>query len=70
MIETKAGGKVARLPLDELNNYDGNPCGLAMDQKGRYLYIGVRGMHRVTILDAKQGIEVLFVEIPSQSSII
>lgn len=51
VLETKAGGKVARLPLDELNNYDGNPYGLAMDQKGRYLYIGVRGMHRVTILD-------------------
>jgi len=51
VIETKAGGKVARLPLDELNNYDGNPYGLAMDPKGRYLYIGVRGMHRVTILD-------------------
>lgn len=51
VLETKAGGKVARLPLDELNNYDGNPYGLAMDPKGRYLYIGVRGMHRVTILD-------------------
>ena len=51
VIETKAGGKVARLPLDELNNYDGNPYGLAMDPQGRYLYIGVRGMHRVTILD-------------------
>ena len=51
VLETKAGGKVARLPLDELNNYDGNPYGLAMDPKGRYLYIGIRGMHRVTILD-------------------
>ncbi|WP_285442550.1 hydrazine synthase subunit beta [Candidatus Brocadia sp. AMX2] len=51
VLETKPGGKVARLPLDELNNYDGNPYGLAMDPKGRYLYIGVRGMHRVTILD-------------------
>jgi len=51
VIETKPGGKVARLPLDELNNYDGNPYGLAMDPRGRYLYIGVRGMHRVTILD-------------------
>ncbi|WP_295102314.1 hydrazine synthase subunit beta [uncultured Candidatus Kuenenia sp.] len=51
IIETKAGGKVARLPLDDLNNYDGNPYGMAMDPKGKYLYIGVRGMHRVTILD-------------------
>lgn len=51
IIETKAGGKVARLPLDDLNNFDGNPYGMAMDPKGKYLYIGVRGMHRVTILD-------------------
>lgn len=51
IIETKAGGKVARLPLDDLNNFDGNPYGMAMDPKGKYLYIGIRGMHRVTILD-------------------
>jgi YVTN family beta-propeller protein len=51
VLEAKQGGKVARLPLDELNNYDGNPYGLAMDPQGRYLYIGIRGMHRVTILD-------------------
>ncbi len=51
VVETKPGGKVARLPLDELNNYEGNPYGLAMDPQGRYLYIGIRGMHRVTILD-------------------
>ena len=69
-METKAGGKVARLPLDELNNYDGNPYGLAMDPKGRYLYNGVKGMHRVTILDMEQGVERLFAEIPRQSSII
>jgi len=59
VIETKAGGKVARLPLDELNNYDGNPYGLAMDPKGRYLYIGVRGMHRVTILDMSKVLSVV-----------
>ncbi|MDO8744909.1 MAG: beta-propeller fold lactonase family protein, partial [Candidatus Brocadiaceae bacterium] len=59
VIETKAGGKVARLPLDELNNYDGNPYGLAMDPKGRYLYIGVRGMHRVTILDMNKVLSVV-----------
>ncbi|MEZ6231947.1 MAG: hypothetical protein R3B44_14905 [Candidatus Brocadiaceae bacterium] len=47
----RRGGKVARLPLDELNNpSDGNPYGLAMDPQGRYLYIEF-GMHRVTILD-------------------
>ncbi|MFO0853804.1 MAG: beta-propeller fold lactonase family protein [Planctomycetia bacterium] len=51
VLETKPGGKVARLPLDDLNNYSGDPYGLAMDPKGRYLYIGIRGMHRVTILD-------------------
>ena len=51
VLETKPGGKVARLPLDELNNYDGNPYGLAICPTGKYLYIGVRGMHRVTILD-------------------
>ena len=51
VLETKPGGKVARLPLDELNNYDGNPYGLAVCPTGKYLYIGVRGMHRVTILD-------------------
>ncbi len=59
VVETKAGGKVARLPLDELNNYDGNPYGLAMDPKGRYLYIGVRGMHRVTILDMGKVLDVV-----------
>ncbi len=51
VLETKPGGKVARLPLDELNNYDGNPYGIAVCPTGKYLYIGVRGMHRVTILD-------------------
>ncbi len=51
VVETKPGGKIAQLPLDELNNYDGNPYGIAIDQKGKYVYIGVRGMHRVTILD-------------------
>lgn len=59
VLETKPGGKVARLPLDELNNYDGNPYGLAMDPKGRYLYIGVRGMHRVTILDMAKVLNVV-----------
>jgi YVTN family beta-propeller protein len=59
VLETKPGGKVARLPLDEINNYDGNPYGLAMDPKGRYLYIGVRGMHRVTILDMTKALNVV-----------
>jgi len=59
VVETKAGGKVARIPLDELNNYDGNPYGLAIDQKGRYLYIGVRGMHRVTILDMNKVLDIV-----------
>jgi YVTN family beta-propeller protein len=59
VLETKAGGKVARLPLDELNNYDGNPYGEAMDPKGRYLYIGVRGMHRVTILDMNKVLNIV-----------
>ncbi len=51
VLETKPGGKVAQLPLDELNNYDGNPYGVVIDKQGKYVYIGVRGMHRVTILD-------------------
>lgn len=51
VIETKPHGKLAQLPLDELNNYDGTPYGLAIDPQGKYLYIAVRGMHRVTILD-------------------
>lgn len=51
VMETKPGGKTAQLPLDELNNYDGNPYGIAIDNNGKYVYIGVRGMHRVTILD-------------------
>ncbi|HHT9129338.1 MAG TPA: YncE family protein [Candidatus Brocadiaceae bacterium] len=59
VLETKPGGKVARLPLDELNNYDGNPYGEAMDPKGRYLYIGVRGMHRVTILDMNKVLNIV-----------
>ncbi|MDR4508250.1 MAG: hypothetical protein MRJ65_16800 [Candidatus Brocadiaceae bacterium] len=59
IVETKRGGKVARLPLDELNNYDGNPYGLAMDPQGRYLYIGVRGMHRVTILDMNKVLDIV-----------
>ncbi|MDO8093968.1 MAG: beta-propeller fold lactonase family protein [Candidatus Brocadiales bacterium] len=51
VLEAKPGGKTARLPLDELNNYDGNPYGIAVCPTGKYLYVGVRGMHRVTILD-------------------
>ncbi|MFQ5862063.1 MAG: YncE family protein [Candidatus Brocadiales bacterium] len=51
VIETRPGGKVAQLPLDELNNYDGTPYGLQIGPEGKYLYIAVRGMHRVTILD-------------------
>jgi DNA-binding beta-propeller fold protein YncE len=59
VLETKPGGKVARLPLDELNNYDGNPYGLAICPSGKYLYIGVRGMHRVTILDLPKIIQIV-----------
>lgn len=59
VLETKPGGKVARLPLDELNNYDGNPYGLAVCPTGKYLYIGVRGMHRVTILDLPKIIQIV-----------
>ncbi|GAB63750.1 putative hydrazine hydrolase C subunit [Candidatus Jettenia caeni] len=59
VLETKPGGKVARLPLDELNNYDGNPYGLAMDPQGRYVYVGVRGMHRVTILDMNKALSIV-----------
>lgn len=59
VIETKPNGKIARLPLDELNDYDGNPYGIAIDPKGKYVYIGVRGMHRVTILDLAKLINVV-----------
>src|SRR3990172_6939546 len=38
---------------------EGNQYGLAMDPKGRYLYIGVRGMHRVTILDMQKVLNVV-----------
>ncbi len=51
VLETKPGGKVACMPLDEHNNYDGNPYGIAVDPNGKYVYIGIRSMHRVTILD-------------------
>ncbi|ODS33867.1 MAG: hydrazine synthase beta subunit [Candidatus Scalindua rubra] len=51
VLETKPGGKVACMPLDEHNDYDGNPYGLAVDPEGKYVYIGIRSMHRVTILD-------------------
>ncbi|MGR3177717.1 MAG: hydrazine synthase subunit beta [Candidatus Anammoxibacter sp.] len=59
VIETKPGGKIARLPLDELNEYDGNPYGIAIDPAGKYVYIGIRGMHRVSILDLEKIIEVV-----------
>jgi DNA-binding beta-propeller fold protein YncE len=39
------------MPLDEHNNYDGNPYGVAVSPDGKYVYIGIRSMHRVTILD-------------------
>lgn len=51
VLEIKLGGKVVRMLLDEFNNYDGNFYGLVMDLKGWYLYIGVRGMYCVMILD-------------------
>lgn len=51
VLETKMGGKVASMPLDEHNNYDGNPYGIAVAPDGKYVYIGIRSMHRVTILD-------------------
>jgi len=54
VLETKKGGKVASMPLDEHNNYDGNPYGLAVDPGGKYVYIGIRSMHRVTILDLEK----------------
>lgn len=59
VIETKKGGKVACMPLDEHNNYDGNPYGLAVDPDGKYVYIGIRGMHRVTILDLEKLISIV-----------
>ncbi|MFQ5712871.1 MAG: YncE family protein [Candidatus Scalinduaceae bacterium] len=54
ILETKPGGKVACMPLDEENNYDGNPYGLAVDPGGKYVYVGIRSMHRVTILDLEK----------------
>ena len=54
VLETKPGGKVACMPLDEHNDYDGNPYGLAVDPGGKYVYIGIRSMHRVTILDLEK----------------
>jgi YVTN family beta-propeller protein len=54
VLETKPGGKVACMPLDEHNNYDGNPYGLAVDPGGKYVYVGIRSMHRVTILDLEK----------------
>lgn len=59
VIETKLGGKVARLPLDELNDYDGNPYGITVGPEGKYVYIGIRGMHRVAILDLAKLITVV-----------
>ena len=59
VVETKAGGKVACMPLDEHNNYDGNPYGLAVDPGGKYVYIGIRSMHRVTILDLGKLIDIV-----------
>ena len=54
VLETKPGGKVACMPLDEHNNYDGNPYGIAVGKDGKYVYIGIRSMHRVTILDLEK----------------
>ena len=45
VVETKPGGKVACMPLDEHNNYDGNPYGLAVSADGKYVYMGIRSMH-------------------------
>ncbi len=59
VIETKPGGKTARLPLDELNDYDGNPYGIVCGPSGKYVYIGIRGMHRVTILDLVKVVNVV-----------
>ncbi len=59
VVETKAGGKVACMPLDEHNNYDGNPYGIAVDPGGKYVYIGIRSMHRVTILDLPKLIDIV-----------
>lgn len=59
VIEAKPNGKVARMPLDELNEYDGNPYGLAIDPNGKYVYIGIRGMHRVAILDLPKLVNVV-----------
>ncbi len=54
VVEARKGGKIACMPLDECNNYDGNPHGLAVDPDGKYVYIGIRSMHRVTILDLEK----------------
>ena len=59
VLETKPGGKVACLPLDEQNNYDGDPYGIAVGPEGKYVYIGIRGMHRVTILDMEKMIDIV-----------
>ncbi|MFQ5965469.1 MAG: YncE family protein [Candidatus Scalinduaceae bacterium] len=59
VLETKPGGKVASMPLDEHNNYDGNPYGLAVDPEGKYVYIGIRSMHRVTIIDLPKMLEIV-----------
>jgi hydrazine synthase subunit len=59
MLETKPGGKVACFPLDEHNDYDGNPYGIAVGPEGKYVYIGVRSMHRVTILDLHKMKEII-----------
>jgi DNA-binding beta-propeller fold protein YncE len=59
VLETKLGGKVACMPLDEHNNYDGNPYGFAIDPEGKYVYIGVSSMHRITILDLPKLLDIV-----------
>ena len=39
VVETKLGGKVASMPLDEHNNYDGNPYGVTVSPDGKYAFV-------------------------------
>lgn len=62
IAESRPGGRVAYLLLDELNLYYGDPYGVAFSPDGRYLFVSSSGADIVTVLDMEKVRSILNVE--------
>ncbi len=62
VVETRPGGRVALLLIDEMNLYYADPFGIAFTPDGRYAYVGSSGVDVVSVVDMDRVRELLEIE--------